>query len=415
MKHPALTFHSLAPAADVLEMFVSQGRKYPPLVAMVECKAIVEKMVKTRVIERIRPAIRECIAQVDASVENGYIPSDLESVSDADDDAIEELFDSYSASLTQDFIGRYSISTRFRKEVPKGAKAEDLVLAELFANDVWRVLIHDGDEDSETHVLTTAKILSVVGIVQDDLKELMGDMSETAPQPTKDVIDMPPLNDILNRLHDFWGGEYPEPVEFKSFYEMAIDTDDGLALSGLVPLGLELADGQTLRLCFGSGGFEKFTTALAGAPYEEDATYSAADKMVDAAPGEPFGDEEETDPEMRELLGLPPLPEPVQRIANAPALPGLSPPPAASTPRAPGGKQPTPGTVDKRVFALIRQHVKVKDEDVASLIGVSRQTFINYADPAKKAAFVASPEQAAALGKLVQDALDGLNEALELL
>lgn len=419
MKHPAITFHSLTPASDVLEAFTRLGKKMPGRIAMVECKNIVERLVKERAAALILPQIEDAV-EFHTSVYDTYEGStDQEAWTDGMDEAIEALLDSYSNSVTQDFIGRFCVSTRFHIQPAAGMKDEAHVLADAFAADVWRVLIHDSDEDAEPpRVLSTAKILSAVGIVQDDLIEVMGDMPANAPQQQEeDMAELRSMNDILNDLHAFYGGEFDE-AELKGLFEMASDSDDGLSLSGLVPMGLDMDSAPTLRMFrakHGPAAPSEFVDALKGAPYEEDATDSAADYDLLTGGGSGPNEDEEQDPELREMMGLPPLPEPASAPPNMAGVhnrpPGVAPP----TPRAPGSKAPPLGQVDKRALTLIREHVKMKDEDVAAGIGVSRQTYINYADVNKKPTLVASEAQGEFLRKIVQDAIDGLTEAQQLL
>lgn len=385
--------------------------------AMVECRNITERLVLARVQARIEPAIREayelqCLADGDP---NGNVhPDDMDAWTDTMDDAIEALFEPYSQSLTLDFMGRYTIDTRLHQMVASGPDECEL-LAVAFAKDVWRVLIHDSDEDNDTHVLTTAKILSAVGIVKDDLIEILGDMPEPTPaqQEKAREVQMQSMNDIFNELHAFHGGEFDEK-EIRDLFEMATDSNEVLANSGLVPMGLTMDAHPTLLLFaskYGPKAGDEFITALKGAPYEEDATDSKPDTDITGEVGE---DEEETDPEMRALMGLPPLPAPTAPAAAPdPYLAGIMNRPQGVPPPAPAKR--VTGTIDKRAFALIRQHVKRKDEDVAAGIGISRQTYINYADPAKKATLVASDAQTAYLVSMLREEIKGLIAAHDML
>lgn len=421
MKKPQITFHYLTPVEDVLQAFIDKGSKTSPRVAMEMCRGIVEHMVKDRAAALIMP---ELINAYDMTVFNtGINPlieqgDKLEVWTDAMDDAIEALLDSYSLSITQDFIGRYCVSTRFHREAVPGAKSEAQVLAEAFAADVWRVLIHDPDEDAEPpRILSTAKILSAVGIVQDTLKEVMGDMPDKA-SPQQKEVPMIDVNEVIDTVTSHIGLSGMEDDDVKAFLDMAMDSDDGLALSGLVPLGLDMDAAPVLRMFhakYGNDASSVLLEAIKHGPEEIDTGTAVGDEF-------PNGEDEETDPEMRELLGLPPLPvaAPVAAPPAPPKPPGA--PPAPAMPKAPpappvpvpaaGG---SPGVIPKEVFALIRQHVKVKDEDIASGIGVSRQTFINYADPKKSATLVASDEQRAFLMQTIETAMQGLLDARNLL
>jgi hypothetical protein len=252
-------------------------------------------------------------------------------------------------------------------------------------------------------------------------------MQDGPPQPQKDepMADEPTMNQVLNKLHEAWAGDFDEKL-MKDYFEMASDSDDMLALSGAVPMCLDMEDVPALRAfaaIYGSDAPAEFITALKGAPYEDDPTDSG-DMVVH---GEVLGPEiadsflpegEETDPEMRELLGLPPLPAgamPAPVIVGAGPLKPISPAtPARSTPHLPG-TEPKAGQINRRVFEIMRKRIKVKDEDMAAMLGCARQTFINYADPKKKTAFVATAEQHAVIAKMIQDTLDDLNEALSLL
>jgi hypothetical protein len=433
VKHPAFTLASLAPSTDVLEAFLALGRKMKPDLAMIECRNITERMVKARVQDTILPQIREAFSM--HAIIHGdpdiHEKIDMDEWTDAMDDAIEALFGPYSNSLTLDFMGRATIDTRLHQSSDKVDECE--VLAAAFANDVWRVLIHDGDEDSETHVLSTAKILSAVGIVKDDLIEILGDMPEPTPAQTAQAmkeLHMKSMNEIFNELYEFWGGEFNEK-EMREYFEMAIDRDDILANSGLVPMGLDMEAAPTLRMFaakYGAKAIDEFITGVRGAPYEEDATDSAPAVDLDAdaaafhAAAEP---EEETDPEMREMMGLPPL----EPYGTSPALSTVRALAAGPTPdpflagimnRPLGVPLPAPprhitGMIDKRALELIRKHVKRKDEDIASGLGVARQTYINYADPAKKATLVASEAQGAYLKAMLEEEMAGLQKAYDII
>lgn len=422
MKHEAFRLAALAPSTDVLEAFLALGRKMATKLAMVECRNITERMVLARVQNLIEPQIREAFAMqvaIHGELDGTEDRDDVLAFTDDVDTAIEALFEEYRSSVTMDFMMRATIGTVLHRPVARGPD-ECEKLAVDFAKDVWRVLIHDGDEENETHVLSTAKILSAVGIVEDDLKELLGDMTPPTQEQqaaTMKALNMLSMNDIFNSIYEHNAGQFDEK-EVKELFDMATDANDALALSGLVPLGLNMDAAPTLRLFnakYGANAPTEFVNGIRGAPYEEDATDSAPDIVMEA-----LDDAEETDPDMRVMMGLPPLPA----APAAPAAPH-SPHPAAGFPPGTGLPQlPAPpgpiksapsGTIDKRVFTLIRQHVKRKDEDIAAGIGVSRQTFINYADPAKKAAFVASDAQSAFLVRVLTEEYDGILEALTLL
>lgn len=315
------------------------------------------------------------------------------------DDVVEAVFAPYEKNLSGDWLGRNTIDTRLHEAVDEHNK-----LVKSFADEVWKclvnVIVDDETEGKRVEELSTAKILSAVGVVRDDVETLLKERPEPTVQMEQAHI-MSNLNEVLTKIKEFTEMAGMDEKNIVACLENAIDDDDGLASGGIQALGGDMADVEPLRMfamqCEGESPADDLYDLMNGnvsetlvAPAEDDAAELAA-MSGNAAPQSP--------------AGAPTLPPPVQ---NA----GAPPKRRTSRSKAEAG-MPTPGAVPARAFELIREHVKVKDEDVGSMLGVSRQTFINYTKG--KPVLVPSPEQKAALTGLIDTALKGLQEARTLI
>lgn len=440
IKLPPFRMTSIVSASEVLQTLIDRGIKLSPSLAMVETRNILERMVLDRMQARMDGELRweyQTFVDMNGPLDGTEDQAQVDTYTDELDNMVERVLLPYEASLTQDFFGRVIVDTRLHRPVVKGPD-EIAKLSADFAKTIWLVLSYDGDEDSETHVLSTEKLLLTVGITKDDIIEVMKDMAGSEVTQVSTVQEagaMRDINELLNEAKAHLGDDF-DAKEVKSLFDMAVDTDAVLSASGLGPLGLSADAGPTLRLFaakFGKDAQDEFVQALNMAPYGESTLGyqlhgDEPDVIVDNDPLG-LGIDEEQDPEMRAMMGLPPLPVKAAPAAPtaAPKLPGLPPAPALpKLPTAPAAAPAAPATprlpnaaqssaVDKRVLQLIRKYVKTKDEDIATGLGVARQTFINYADDAKKAVLNASDAQREYLSSLLQEAKAAMHEAHTLL
>lgn len=347
------------------------------------------------------------------------------------DDVIEAVFEPYEKWVSADWFGRSVIDTRLHKPMKDDGRPPEphvaaTELALSFAKDAWRVLTHyHDDEDDKVKEKSTGQILSSVGVVRSDIEELLTERPVPTTTEAKEYA-MRTMNEVMNKLHaaltQSGALDLPTRTELIPLFENACDDDDGLALSGITPLGGDMDDVEVLRMFAMSAedAADDLADLLLAAPYDD---FPASDNLRAVPPppmgtpqdvaGQEMGDTDE-DAEMLAMMGggapapasLPP--PPVLQIEQ-----GAPPPPPA--PKPPVQAAQTGMEVSPRVFQLMKEHIKAKDEDVGKMLGVSRQTYINYGKDNARAKYVPTPDQRTALVTLLETHRDGLNEALELL
>ncbi len=310
--------------------------------------------------------------------DNGERPeTDHSDWDDALDDGVMALLEPFAATLSASWLNE--ISTDARLWLP----GEDERLANKFAEEIWKQL---------TWQRSNNQILAGVGIVADDLATYGVLASEPEP-PQEPRYTATMINPILNRIML----SFPDPAQLKDDFELATDSDDGLALSAATRLGIGMAEVAVMRQARQRGAkIDAWVNAInAGNTLADDKVY------VDLS-GKP---EPDLGPELPTSLvrlpqaanALPPPPPPPSgspASASAPPPPPPPPPPpagatAAGAGAAPptntgrGGKrqkagaEPPVGHVPVDVLKSIKDYAGLKDEDMANVMGISRPTLAN--------------------------------------
>lgn len=349
------------------------------------------------------------------------------------DDAMEKALTPYEKWVTASWFGIVVTDVNIHKPKSANEPADPTVamqeLAHGFAKDAWKVYTHYYDkEEDAVKEKTTAQILSAIGLVGPDIEAALA----ARPQPTAEETaqteehEAMTLNSVMNKLHAALthGGAVDLPTEKQllPLFENATDDDDGIAASGIKGLGGDMADVEVLRL-YAMGSAEpadELTAMLLEAPYDSEtgapqqieavATSSEADELA-ALMGGAVGFTASGVPVIETDFLPPPPPDMSPGAVNRITIGA---PPSGSKPPV-TGKAPVDGEVDPRVFQLMKAHIKEKDEDVGKMLGVSRQTYINYGKTSAKAKYVPTEDQRAVLRELLVRHRDGIENALELL
>jgi DNA-binding XRE family transcriptional regulator len=417
---PVAVLSSLAAAPDF-----RNTRDISPTVAMTMARKIAEANAEAHCIGLIGPAIQDAydmhvlLNGEHADCADRAARDDWES---GVDDAIEAVFLPYERALSAHWFGTHAIDTRLHVEVKEGETPQVTQLAKAFAKEVWNVLTHviveDENENKIVKELTTAQILSAVGIVKSDIEALIAER----PEPTAKQEEAHRMSNLADTLVTI--GAYIAQngaMAARGLLELAIDDDDGLAISGMSQLGGNMDDVEPLRLIAMEHGDQAVDYIIAMAQTPGGVLTPAPDNLTATQVRERMDDPDMgRDPaaaadeaaELAALMGEAPAP-----VAAIPASPGPVQNAGAPAPRkkrdAQAGGAVTAGAVPKEALALIRGHLKGKDEDIAAKMGVSRQTYINYGNG--KGTYVPSDEQKTALVQLVTEHRDALTQALALL
>lgn len=404
--------------AAIMAAFLAdpQVRRTPNMatpVAMTVCRGIAEQLALKNMRDTIEPLVQDTY---DMYVLTNGAYEDCADTAARDewtagiDDVIERLLEPYERCVSANWFGVNVIDTRLHQAVKPGEDSEVAKLAKGFAKDAWRVLIHDMEHDPDDEgppVLSTAKILSAVGIVASDLKAAMAELPPltAAELQQEEQANMSTLQDALEKIHTHLGGNI-DPSAVEPLLDNAIDDDDGIALSGIQALGGELDDCEPLRMFameHGDGAAEALVDFLMEGPPDFGIE---VDAMADQTDNEAA--------ELAALMGGAVEGTPAQGTFTIPGLQVHSPNANDSMPPKPAtrpGKGDVLGAIPAEAFAIMRSHINLKDDEIALVIGVSRQTFINYG---KKSTFVPSTEQKQALLNLIAEHRGKLDRAYEL-
>jgi hypothetical protein len=308
------------------------------------------------------------------------------------DDVVEQIFLPYERCVSASWFGSNVIDTHLH-ERPAGADAI-YRLADSFAREAWQNLIHvmrDNDEgEKEVVELSAAKILSAIGILRSDIEALLAEQPDIQPQ--KEQV-MKPMPDVTTTLREFIELTGMEQAAVVALLENALDSDEGLSLSGISQLGGDREDAAALK---------KFVREQFEADASDLYNIIVNGATIYAAPSE--------DDELAALMGEttpapPPAPPAVSKVTNGAG------PDKIQRKRTPKGEQV--GAIPVKAWELIRTYVKSRDEDLGSMLGVSRQTFINYSKG--KPQLMPSQEQRKALLDLLYKHRTGIDDAMKLI
>jgi len=388
----------LTDPAAVLERFIQHNQvtsKLNPVVGMTIARTIVQEQAENTIMAMVEIPLREAYDMyVLTNGEHDDAGEDRDNWEAGLDDVVENLFLPYEKMVSADWFGRSVIDTRLNERPQTGPDAiRRLTLS--FAHEVWHNLTHvlqdDGEGSKETVELTTAKILSAVGIVRADIEALIAEQPETQPKEQLMTKAMEAVTEDLKGYIELSGMSQPDAV---ALLENAIDSDDGLALSGISQLGGTKEDADALRAFvreqFECDGKDLYNIIVHGATLSAPATNGS--------------DEEEDEDEEAALAAM---------MGDAPPPPPPLDPTLVKHRRMRENKEPLIGAIPVKAFQLIREFSNVKDENVGAMLGVSRQTFINYSKG--KPQLMPSYEQRNALLNMLQEQRNGIDEAFKLI
>lgn len=437
MADPVFTLSTLAGGVpSLMEKFMSDpsivaSNKVSNNVAAAVMRLIIEREATTHATAIAVPVVREAYDMY--VMMNGAFDENADQAVKDDwesglDDAIEAAFEPYKEALSASFLGEYTVDTRLHL----GEEHFDRLCA-AFGNTVFNGLIYD-DEDDERPVLSDAKICSRAGIGMKLMRDELDAREPITEEQQKEHKTMS-LNETLTKLRACAGAEFNRN-DYMDYMENAIDSDDGLAQSGISFMGGDMDDVRALREEAKNHGAAAAAalvemlealpfnaTPAAPAPAEAPAPASADDLDMSAfmtAPAEPeatpapapagavaadSGDEFDMSEFMQPSTPAEAPPAPVVTTETTEA-----PPPRKRAKAAPLG---APGSLAPELLLTIKAATGAADQDFANAIGVSRATWNNYLKG--KAAFVPDETQRQYVRTFVEERIAALNTVLPLL
>jgi hypothetical protein len=331
------------------------------------------------------------------------------------DDQIEKLFDEYNGVVSADFIGEVCAGNRLWE--PDAITT----LAAAFTKDAVRIATwHAGKDHGGPK--TNAQIMSAVGIVESDLR----DMAATRIEPTEKEVEqyhMNSLADAVSRIHMTTSMLGIVGAALKAQVDNASDDDDGLATGFVNLIGGDLGDIPALRDARKRIGLDGLCAMIENGNSAELAAVSYGIATLPPLPGLP------TPP----AAALPPIP--AAPVAPAPLFDlsafGLAPaqatdantalPVAETLPQAPPEKAPRkktkaaddPQAMPARLLVIARDNTGLNSQELGLLFGCARQSYENYAKG--KGALIPTAEQRAQFRGVLDKHMENLKEALTLL
>lgn len=276
------------------------------------------------------------------------------------DDVIENVFEPYMDYLSQNWLG----------SVPMDAKLweEDAVakLAQSAGKEVFKQLAHNK---------SPAQTLSNAGIVQADVEPYFANNS--TPQETKAMAEnnAATVDELLVKVRQHVGSG-ADVLEVQEAFEWVIDDDDIMAESAAERIGLTMEDVEVFRMFALENGEDTVNMLIAKLDDVQEQKPAKASKAKAAA------------------AATPPTPPAPKTAATPPA------------PSAPAGAE-----IDwPAVLTAVQNHSAVKDTELAAALGVSRQTYTNYA--AGKSKFKPEAAQAETVRNRIVADLNGLYAAM---
>jgi hypothetical protein len=282
-------------------------------------------------------------------------------------DEVGSILQPYVSALSQDWLYPHVDDSQLHKP------GEIQTFAQSFAEEVWKQL---------TYKRTTAQILAGVGIADGDILKFIQSYKQPKPQELHNVSQ---LNSVLNKIML----SFPDDETLEEMLDSASDSDDALAAGGAMALGIDHEDIQVLRrerIANGDGAIEKWAFLIVAGeilPVAQQAENASLPQI-------------ETSP--------PPPPEAPKAAPEAPPVPLRK--------RSQKG-EPPPNAISQKALLGIKNFANIKDDELASIFGVSRPTMSNYMRG--KGFCVPTPAQRATLLAFVDKHLVGLQEARDAL
>lgn len=356
--------------------------------AMLEGASIVKKTLHKYFYDYIKPKLSE-LHEYHQLMQGEYDDKwpfyRREEFSDSLDEQVETLLDNNAHMITADWLGNHVTETRLWEENAVHNFADGFAVDAVKVA-TWRA------EDENAGPKTPAQILSAVGIVKTDIETMLNDRI----QPTTEQVEQAVQNNMqeaAQRMHDTIVMMGYTGKELELMVDNASDSDEGLAQGGVQNLGGEwpgdwnaMKDGRSQ---WGVQGLANFLEQYSG-------VIPAPDPQVVEAEPDPYAEFGATTP-----------------TPKAPPLPAGATPPPAPAKRGRKKQADTEGCVPPELLMILKQHTGEDTNVLAAALGLSRQTFDNYAKG--KGALKPDVKQAKTISDLLELKQLKLREAIGLL
>jgi hypothetical protein len=362
---------------------------------------IAEQRVTAKLSDMIRAEFNDAIET--HTIINGDFdtidPASRDDWSSALDDSIEAVLEPYSAILSANWLATAT-------DGPMHDPDHVATVAKSFAREAWKHINYDKETNK---IKSTNKILSAIGLVENHFAAYLAQRSTTQERDNTMSTAVVSWMDALKAIHDFGeliGGVSMIP-DLVDELDTASDDDDILATGAIERIGgapEHVAALRALRVHYDQAA--PGTAVSEMVKLLETRAWEATPTPPAAAPAPEPEPADLTDASMAELMGLPldeyrrlyvENPTPAAGAPAAPPPTATAPPAATVAPTADADKPkrgrkpkeptapPTTAETPTEALALFSDNAKVKDDEVAEALGISRATYNNMRN-AKQAA-----------------------------
>jgi len=348
--------------ADAMKHPAMVAKRKPTIETAMKCVvSTLEMYVASAVTDKYKPIFQDAFDMYE--IDNGeYDTLDAEAKdnwSEGMDSQVEQLIEPLTQYLSANWLGINTIDTRLWEP---GAVDK---LAQSLGKEIFKNLAY-GKEPGQ--------VLSNAGIVRDDIDAVYAEHMKPKSQEDKAAMAsevQTKLSDVIASIYAQVGAGY-DVMQVQEDLEGICDDDEILAGSAGQRLGLSQEDLNVVQLHVLDVGVAAAAEEMGEmlAAYKPDTKPTKAASAPAAAPAAP---------------GTPPAPTPVTAT------------PAGSFPAS-------------TILALVKAHSGVKEAELATELGVSRSTFINWTSG--KTQWSPDAAQRETLRNRVVADLNGLNEAL---
>lgn len=390
-----------------------------PQVAVQAAGAIAVKAGKAEILNHIRAKLEEAY---DTHSGNAYFrPNDdndpgVEEWDEGMDEAVEALFEQHSTWITAGWLGEHCTDNRLHED---GAIER---LAKSFTEDAWRVLTFVPEKDNvEAHYMSNVDLLAAIGLSSADIEAAMA--TRTKPTETEvEEIKVATITETKKRLAEHMAAQgFYDRKALCLDLEDACETDDILAQAAITRLGGQPEDAKALRsyresnLIFGADDWAPFADSIealspapatAGPADVVEASEVPADEEFDMSM---FGGDVVATP----APPTPGAPPPAPPLPVAPAAPPVAAPAPEKPKRVKAADGPPEGAVPAEALTLLKENAGLNDEQLGSLVGVSRATFANYCKG--KAFLVPQDVHRTNLVAMIEQKREALSQALSMI
>jgi DNA-binding transcriptional regulator YiaG len=316
---------------------------------------VAEKQAKLWLKEHFHKQLDESVISFQARSGMREIPL-TDTWQEAFDDYIEETFGMY-IQMSANFMSKYIDNSQLDKPDKRNECANG------FADDIWNQLTlrvtHNGTEH-EVERLSSAKILSAIGIVEKDL-------AINTPLETPQIQETKPmrtLEECMNDINAKWGKDQMAVAVLQGSFDLTMDDDIDMVKLGVGQLGLPDSDVDVFIMAKNNGVTKHVLGHwLNGAPY-------SAKEIKESTDGGANVDKEEKlltislDDLMGGIIS--------QSISEAlvSALPKKT--------RQPKASATTNGVVPAEALLLMRNAIALKADEFAVNLGISKASWDNY-------------------------------------